>query len=152
MTRPITTTFAKLRRDCSGSVIVEFAIIGPAMLGMLFGVLQFGIGMQNYNALRSISAEVARYAVIDAQDAAAHSDMTMRDTNEELEDYAKEIADVPPYGLQESRLTVTVTSVPTRVEGASERMINLRYNIPSMLGMIGIESIPITYERSVFIA
>jgi Flp pilus assembly protein TadG len=145
-------TFAKLRRDCGGSVVVEFALIGPAMLGMLFGVLQFGIGMQNYNALRSISAEVARYAVVDAQDAAAQSDMSMRDTNTELEAYAHEIANVAPYGLQTSRLTVTVTSVPTRVEGASERTINLQYNIPSMLGMIGIDSIPITYTRSVFIA
>lgn len=141
-----------LRQDQSGSVIVEFAIIGPAMLAMLFGVLQFGIGMQNYNALRGISADLARYAVVDAQDAAAQSDMSMRDTNTELEDYAKEIASVPPYGLQASRLTVTVTSVPTRVEGASERTIDLRYNVPSMLGMIGINSIPITYSRPVFIS
>jgi Flp pilus assembly protein TadG len=132
--------------------MVEFALIGPAMLAMLFGVLQFGIGMQNYNALRGISADVARYAVIDAQDAAAQSDMTMRDTNTQLEDYAKEIAKVPPYGLQESRLTVTITSVPTRVEGTSERTIDIRYNVPSMLGMIGINSIPITYSRPVFIS
>jgi Flp pilus assembly protein TadG len=143
---------SELRQDQSGSVMVEFAIIGPALLAMLFGVLQFGIGMQNYNALRAISADVARYAVVDAQDAAAQSDMTMRDTNSELEDYAKEIASVPPYGLQASRLTVTITSVPTRVEGASERTIDLRYNVPSMLGMIGINSIPISYSRPVFIS
>lgn len=145
------TFFARLRSDSSGSVAVEFALIGPTMLAMLFGVLQFGIGMQNYNALRSISAEVARYAVIDAQDAAAHSDMTMRDTNEELEEYAREIASVPPYGLQDSRLEITVASVPTRVEGSSERTITLQYNVPSMLGVIGIDSIPITYSRPVFI-
>lgn len=143
---------SRLHRDRSGSVAVEFALIGPTMLAMFFGVLQFGIGMQNYNALRAISADVARYAVVDAQDAAAQSDMTMRDTNTELEDYAREIAGVPPYGLQVSRLTVTVTSVPTRVEGASERTIDLRYNVPSMLGMIGINSIPISYARPVFIS
>lgn len=151
MTRTI-KPLSSLRRDRDGSVAVEFALIGPAMLAMLFGVLQFGIGMQNYNALRSVSAEVARYAVIDAQDAAAHSDMTMRDTNTQLEEYAREIASVPPYGLQASRFTATVTSVPTRVEGSSERTITLRYNVPSMLGMIGIDSIPITYTRPVFIA
>lgn len=144
--------FARLRSDRAGSVVVEFALIGPTMLAMLFGVLQFGIGMHNYNALRSVSAEVARYAVINAQDAAAQSDMSLRDTNEELEAYASEIAGVAPYGLQTNRLTVTVTSVPTRVEGASERTINLQYNVPSMLGMIGINSIPISYSRPVFIA
>lgn len=148
----MTKLLAQLHRDRSGSVIVEFAILGPAMLAMLFGVLQFGIGMQNYNALRSISADVARYAVIDAQDAAAHSDMTMRDTNTELETYAEEIAGAAPYGLQTDRLTVTVTSVVTRIDEASERTITLQYNVPSMLGMIGIDSIPITYTRPVFIA
>lgn len=143
---------AQLRQDRSGSVMVEFAILGPAMLAMLFGVLQFGIGMQNYNALRSVSADLARYAVINAQDAAAQSDMTLRDTNAELEAYAEEIASTAPYGLQADRLTVTVTSVPTRIDEASERTITLQYNIPSVLGMIGINSIPITYTRPVFIA
>jgi Flp pilus assembly protein TadG len=143
---------ARLLQDQDGSVMVEFALIGPAMLAMLMGVLQFGIGMQNYNALRSISAEVARYAVVDAQDAAAHSDMTMRDTNTELEEYAREIAHVPPYGLQASRFDVTITSVETRVEGTSERTIELEYRIPSMLGMIGINSIPISYSQAVFIS
>lgn len=143
---------SRLRADLDGSVMIEFALIGPVLLTMLFGVLQFGLGMQNYNALRGISSDLARYAVIDAQDAAAQSDMTMRDTNTELQEYAREIAHVPPYGLQPSRLTVIVTSVPTRVEGASERTIELRYNVPSMLGMIGINSIPITYTRPVFIS
>lgn len=141
-----------LRRDSAGSVAIEFALIGPAMFAMLLGVMQIGIGMQNYNALRSVSAEVARYAVINAQDAAAQSNMTLRDTNDQLEDYAEEIATATPYGLQASKLTVTVTSVPTRVDGASERSIQLQYNIPSVLGVIGIDSIPITYTRPVFIA
>ncbi len=141
-----------LGRDSAGSVAIEFALIGPAMFAMLLGVMQIGIGMQNYNALRSVSAEVARYAVINAQDAAAQSNMTLRDTNEELQDYAREIATETPYGLQANKLTVTITSVPTRVDGASERTIQLQYNIPSVLGVIGIDSIPITYSRPVFIA
>jgi Flp pilus assembly protein TadG len=49
------TLLARIRRDRRGAVMVEFALIGPALLAMLFGVLQFGLGMQNYNALRSIS-------------------------------------------------------------------------------------------------
>lgn len=151
MIRPTLLSRA-LRRDQAGSVAMEFALIGPAMLTMLLGVLQIGIGMQNYNALRSVSAEVARYAVVNAQDAAAQSNMTLRDTNDELEAYAQEIATDSPYGLQANKLTVTVTSVPTRVDGASERSIQLQYNIPSVLGIIGIDSIPITYTRPFFIA
>jgi len=141
-----------IRGDSAGSVAVEFALIGPAMLAMLLGVLQFGIGMQNYNALRSVAGEVARYAATDAQDAAARSNMGLRDTNTQLEQYAQEVATDAPYGLQASRLTATVTSVPTRVDGASERTIQLRYNIPSMLSIIGIDAIPVTYTQTVFIA
>lgn len=148
---PARNNFTTLIRDSRGSVVIEFALIGPTMLAMLFGVLQFGIGMQNYNAVRSITAEVARYAVVDAQDAAAHSDMTMRDTNTELEAYARGIASASPYGLQADRITVTVTSVPTRIAGSSERTITVRYNIPSFLGIIGIDSIPVSYSRPVFI-
>jgi Flp pilus assembly protein TadG len=148
---PARNNFTTLIRDSRGSVVIEFALIGPTMLAMLFGVLQFGIGMQNYNAVRSITAEVARYAVVDAQDAAAHSDMTMRDTNTELEAYARGIASASPYGLQADRITVTITSVPTRIAGSSERTITVRYNIPSFLGIIGIDSIPVSYSRPVFI-
>lgn len=147
-----TPLFDRLRRNSQGSVAIEFALIGPAMLAMLLGVLQFGIGMQNYNALRSVSAEVARYAVINAQDAAAKSNMGMRETNAQLEQYARSVAVDAPYGLKSSNLTVTITSVPTRVDGASERTIELRYNIPSVLAVIGLTSIPISYTRPVFIA
>ena len=58
-----------LRKDQRGSVAVEFALIGPLLIGMLMGVLQIGVGMQNYNALRGISADVARYSVINYQTA-----------------------------------------------------------------------------------
>ena len=59
--------FAALRRDEQAATAVEFALIGPAFLTMFFGVMQVGIGMQQYNALRSVSAETARYAVINYQ-------------------------------------------------------------------------------------
>lgn len=139
-------------RDRQGSVAIEFAILGPTLLAMLLGVVQFGIGMQNYSALRSVSAEVARYAAINAQDAAAKSNMTLRDNNAQITQYARDVATSQPYNLNASNLTVTITSVPTRVAGASERSIELRYTIPSVLSIIGIGSIPISYTRPFFIA
>ena len=51
----------------TASAAVEFALIGPLFLTMFMGVMQVGIGMQNYNALRSISADTARYAVVNYQ-------------------------------------------------------------------------------------
>ena len=39
----------RLRRNQAGIATLEFAILGPAIMLMLFGVIQVGIGLQNYN-------------------------------------------------------------------------------------------------------
>ena len=57
----------RLARDVSGSTIVEFALLGPLMMAMMLGVLQLGVGMHGYNAMRSASADVARYAAVQYQ-------------------------------------------------------------------------------------
>ena len=55
---------SRILRDQSGSTIVEFAILAPAIIGLLFGVFQVGLGMQAKNSMRSIAQETARYAVV----------------------------------------------------------------------------------------
>lgn len=133
-----------LRRDQSGSVAVEFALIGPAFLALFFGVVQIGSGMQNYNALRGVSAEVARHAVITRQKGAAV-------TTTALQNYAVTKATAAPYGLNSTRFTAVVTQPATRVAGATEYSIALTYNVPSFLGFIGVDSIPLTYTQPVFV-
>ncbi|HMT47177.1 MAG: hypothetical protein RL702_1048 [Pseudomonadota bacterium] len=136
---------AGLLRSTRGAVVVEFALIAPALLAMLFGVLQLGLGMQNYNALRSISADVARHAVVNYQTANKLS-------TSQLQAYARTVASAPPYGLQADRLIATVDLAPTqRVTGAREFTVRLQYDVPSFLGVIGINSIPIDYSRPIFV-
>jgi Flp pilus assembly protein TadG len=135
---------SSLRRDQNGSVAVEFALIGPAFLAMFFGVVQIGSGMQNYNALRGVSADVARYAVITRQKGTVV-------TATILQNYATTKATAAPYGLNSTRFTATVTQPATRVTGATEYSIALTYNVPSFLGFIGIDSIPLTYTQPVFV-
>lgn len=137
--------FKRLKREQSGSVIVEFALIAPVFLGMFLGVLHLGIGMQNYNALRSVSGDVARYAVINYQ-------TNNRLTVSQLQDYANGIATQAPYGLVRSRFLATMTAATTqRVAGATEYSLTLTYNLPTMLGVLGIDELPITYTRPVFV-
>ncbi|HEX3919061.1 MAG TPA: TadE/TadG family type IV pilus assembly protein [Caulobacteraceae bacterium] len=38
----------KLRRDHSGASAVEFALIAPLLFVMLFGIIQFGLALNNY--------------------------------------------------------------------------------------------------------
>ena len=136
---------SRLRRNRDGSVAVEFALVGPILLGMLMGVLQIGIGMQNYNALRGISTDTARYAVVNYQTA-------NRLTTSQLENYANGLAGGPPYGLVRSRFAVSVSPAATqRVTGATEYSMTVTYNVPTMLGLFGISEIPLSYSRPIFV-
>jgi Flp pilus assembly protein TadG len=137
--------FASLRSDEQAATAVEFALIGPAFLTMFFGVMQVGVGMQQYNALRSISADTARYAVINYQ----RSNLL---TSIQLQDYAKNIGRSAPYGLESSRLTAFVsTPVTQRVTGAAEYQIRVTYRVRTFLSIVGIRDIPLTYTRPIFV-
>jgi Flp pilus assembly protein TadG len=138
--------FANLRDDSNGSVAIEFAILGPFLITMLLGIFQVGIGMKDYNALRSATGDIARFAVTNYQ-----KSMFTNDTD--LETQARTIATALPYGLDTSRLTVDIANAGTqRVAGATEKTITLTYTIPSVLGMIGMDDITIDYSRPVFLA
>jgi Flp pilus assembly protein TadG len=136
---------ATLRRDNRGSVLIEFAILAPVLLTMLFGVLQVGLGMQNYNALRSVASEAARYAVVERQKGNTY-------VANDVRGIARTIATGAPYNLKGTRLTITCANAATqRVAGATEMTLTMTYNIPSFLAIMGMGEIPITFTRPVFV-
>lgn len=139
------TLLSRLRTDCQGAMVVEFALIAPVFLVLLFGVLHVGFALQNYNALRSLSADVARYALI-----ASQSGNTLSTT--QIRTYAINHAQGAPYLLHGDRVNAVVTTPGTqRVAGAIEMQIVVTYQIESMLGFAGIEAPFITYTRPIFI-
>ena len=132
-------------QDRTASAAIEFGLIGPAFIAMFMGVMQVGIGMQNYNALRSISAETARYAVVNYP----KSNLL---TAIQIQTYASNVAKAPPYGLDRTRFVSFVsTPIAQRVAGATEFQIRLTYRIPTFLGVIGMDDIPLTYTRPIFV-
>lgn len=134
-----------LRSNQTAAATVEFALIGPAFIAMFMGVLQVGIGMQNYNAMRSISADTARYAVVNYQKG-------NQLTAIQLQTYASNIAKAAPYGLESTRFVSFVsTPVTQRVSGATEYQIRLTYSVRTLLEVIGIGAIPISYTRPIFV-
>lgn len=136
---------ARLGPNRQGSVAVEFAIIGPAMLAMMLGVFQVGIGMQNYNAMRSVAAETARHAIVNYQTGNKLS-------NSQLANHAKTVGMSPPYSLQFDRLAADVSDAAVqRVPGAKELTVTLTYRVPTILGIIGIDEIPMTFSRPIFV-
>jgi len=134
-----------LRRQERGSVVVEFALVAPILLVLVFGVLQVGFALQNYNALRNLSADVARYAVI-----AHQSGNTLSTT--QIRTYAINHAQGAPYLLQADQVNAVVTRPDVqRVSGATELQITVTYQIESLLDFAGIETPFITYTRPIFV-
>ena len=125
--------------------MLEFALVGPAFIVMLFGVLQVGIALQNYNALRNVSADVARYAMIQYTTG-------NRLTNDQLNSYATTVAQNAPY-LLNSRIIVSITDATTpQVTGVTEKSLSIDYQIPSVLDTMGLSGPVITYSRPMFLA
>jgi Flp pilus assembly protein TadG len=134
-----------IQRDKSGAAALEFALVGPALIAMLLGALQIGIGMQNYNALRDVSAQVARYAMVQYT-----TGNTL--TNDQLDAYAYNVAQSAPYLLKSERLVSTVSDAATqRVTGATEKTLVMQYRIPSMFEAMGLRGPQITYTRPLFL-
>jgi len=135
----------RLRRDAAGSSAVEFALLAPVFITLMFGVVEVGIYMQNYNAVRSLGSEAARFATVEYQKNNQMSETTLEDNIK-----AKGIA--APYNLANSRLTVDVNEVtPSPVDGARQFDLDLSYALPDIIQGTSIDNITITYSRQLFV-
>jgi Flp pilus assembly protein TadG len=136
----------RLVDDSRASVAVEFSLLAPLFFVLLFGVLQVGVGLQNYNALRNASADVARYAMV--QYATGN-----RISNTQLESYAVGVGRSAPYLLDNESLTATITTPATqRVAGATEKTLKVAYQIDSLVPGLGLNGPYISFSRPLFIA
>ena len=136
--------FARLRRSEQGGTMLEFALLAPAFMALLIGLFEVGIYMQNYNAVRSLAADAGRFAAVEYQRNNEIDEATLKSNIE-----AMAVAD--PYNLQSSRLVVDVDEVSSRVSGAHEFELDVRYRLPDFLGSIGAANIEIAYERPLFV-
>ncbi|MGN3974791.1 TadE/TadG family type IV pilus assembly protein [Tsuneonella sp. SYSU-LHT278] len=135
----------RLARDRDGATTVELAILAPAFLALLFGVFQIGLALQNYNALRGISADVARYALVQYSTG-------NRVSKEQLNSYALSVGRSAPYILDYEMYSASIRQ-PTvqRVSGALELELTLRYQVFSVMSAYGLEGPYITYTRPIFV-
>jgi len=134
-----------LRSNDEGSTIIEFAIIGPAFIALLIGVLQVGLGMQSYNAVRNVSSEVARETMIEYTTGNKISKGQIRSN-------AISIGTSAPYLLDETLMNVAVWE-PTdqRVDGATEYSIRIRYQVPMILNFMGWNGPTVEHVRPIFV-
>lgn len=139
------TRIIRILRDCRGAAMVEFAILAPVILALLLGVLQIGLAMQKYNAMRNASADVARFAMVEYATG-------NRLSNNQLRSYAHSLGQDSPYLLDIDRLFVTVeTAEVQRVTGAVELNLAMTYRLPAMFPTMGTWAPTLEYSRPIFV-
>ena len=133
-----------LRGDRSGSAIVEFGILAPAIVTLLLGVVQVGMWMQTYNALRSVAAESGRYVAVEYQ-------KTNRISNVRMALWARNRA-ISDYMFEGSQLSTSVVDASTQsITGVTEKTLTLNYTMDSFMGIVGIDDIPVSFSRPIFV-
>ena len=133
-----------LRGDRSGSAIVEFGILAPAIITLLFGVVQVGMWMQTYNALRSVAAESGRYVAVEYQ-------KTNRISNVQMALWARNRA-ISNFMFESSQLSTSVVDSGTQsIAGVTEKTLTLNYTMDSFMGIVGIDDIPVSFSRPIFV-
>jgi hypothetical protein len=137
-------SLSHLSRDQRGGVLVEFALLAPALLTLLIGVFQVGVHVQNSNALRNLASDGARWAMVQYQ----RGNIL---TTEQVEMGIFAQGTGPKFNLDENRLDVSVTQPVSRVAGTSEMTISITYDAPTFLGFIDVPELALSYERPVFL-
>lgn len=130
--------------DRRGSAVVEFAILAPTFIAMLIGIFWVGIQMQQYNALRSIAADVNRYAVVEYQKE------NKLDAGQ-IEDVARAVAVKVPYQLSGESFDATVTEGTSEVSGAKMFTLSMDYTPPNFLDYLGINPINMTFDQDIYV-
>lgn len=145
----IRTLLHRLARDNRGSTVIEFALLAPVIFSMMFGVIQVGISMQAYNALRSISSETARHALIkfERKELAFMDPVTV---NASIEAEAELIAESAPY-MMLANFDATVTDAASPVQGAIKKNLTVTYTPPTVLPFFNFASSQLSFTRPIFV-
>lgn len=142
---PLSACASALRRSQSGAAVIEFALLAPLFFMMLFGVLQTGIYLQNYNAVQSVTSDGARYVMIEYQ-----KDNPLDD--EQIRTVILGLATNAPYLLNTNRIEIDVDrSGTSRVTGAIEIDVRVRYTLSEFIPGVDLPLSVIDYRRSVWV-
>ncbi|ANU08042.1 TadE/TadG family type IV pilus assembly protein [Paraurantiacibacter namhicola] len=142
--RPLFPRLKRLKSDLRGATVLEFALLAPAFMGLVIGVMEVGVYMQKYNAVRNLASDAARYATVEYQKENNLAAVT-------LEQNIKTLGLGEPYFLDADALTISVTPVATpQVTGAKEFDLEIDYVLPNISGL-AITEFTIEYGRPLFV-
>jgi len=116
----------RLIKNEKGVSAVEFALILPILIVLVFGIFQFGIAYNNYITITHAAREGARLAAVDL-------------TNPSLKQIIIERA--YPIPLTEADITI---STPGGTEIGDPVEVEIIYNITVEIPLVGSWNIPLT--------
>lgn len=132
--------FASLRVGERGTALVEFALIGPILFLLVFGVLDFSLALNNFNQLSQLAGQGARAAAVNTCPSGNVFSSGCTIQGELNNTYAK--------GKMQGRTTVTVCFPPGSGSGVGKpvtvktayqfHFIPLFRSIPGLGGSAGI--------------
>jgi Flp pilus assembly protein TadG len=135
----------RLAASTRGASAVEFALLAPVFIALMIGVVEVGVYMQNYNAVRSLAGDAARFAAVEYQKNNLATEST-------LETNIQAMGIASPYNLNNNLLVVDVNEViPSRVNGAREFDLDITYSLPDIIGGTSIDNITLNYSRPLFV-
>ncbi len=145
MTSQIRQFLRRIHHDQRGAAVIEFAILGPALIAMLLGVMQVGLYMQAQNALSSVAGDMSRYMSVEYQ-----KDNEI--TNTQLEALAYTRAVSAPYLLNGSRVGTTATNATSQpIANVREIELTLTYQVPNVLAFATMGPMQLSYKKSIFV-
>ena len=134
----------RLRRNAAGGAVIEFGILAPAIVTLFLGILQVGMWMQSYNALRSVASDAGRYTAVQYQKAnyISNIDMATWARNRAIDHYLFKTADVS---------TDVTDAANQQITGVTEKTLTVTYKFKSVMSIIGIEDQNVSYSRPIFV-
>lgn len=134
----------QIKKSETGSTLVEFALLAPTLITAIVGIFQVGAWVQNYNAVRNLSMDSARFAAVEYQKG---NQITPEDLA--LQVRARGVSGT--YNLTDERLQVTVQEVTSRITGVKELDIDVTYTAPDWLAFVDSGVFAVSYSRPVFV-
>jgi len=97
----------RLKRDESGSALVEFALSIGLMITLFFGIIEFGFALYSYQFVNETARDLTRYAIVRGSSCLSMPNCGFTDGSATLQSYARSGYRYP--GLDSSKVTVTNT-------------------------------------------
>ncbi|MDZ4278526.1 MAG: TadE/TadG family type IV pilus assembly protein [Dehalococcoidia bacterium] len=126
-----------MRRGEAGQAQVEFALVGLVFLILVFGMIDVGRAVWNYNTLAEATREGTRYAIVHG---ARASDPSGPGDDAAVQAQVQQFA----AGLDLSQLTVSVDFPDGNNNLGDEVTVTSEYDYDPLFGFFGAVSIPMT--------